>query len=916
MPHTAPIERFLGAVAPETGPFGLLGLAARPATEAEIDAALRRRLDRLAAHPQGASAEADEVRLALHVAVAQLKDPGVQRAMLAQLPPPPEGDRPRLDTAAPESSAPPAGFAELARATLAHSGGWNRRSQRRIAGLAHAYGIGPTGLARTLAQIAAPQSRTAQPAPSGGAPALEEPPAPAPRWLLVATALLFLASAVLLVVLILILVHRLPGAVDSTGGAQASAVAGVAPELEPAAPSERVTQGATDTRGVVDLGSSLDLLRRASSRLRESPSDAERMALQAIAAFGAGWVDADPVVVESGVAEVSSFLTAAVRTDSAVAARVADGIVAISMGEGAPAVGGLARRVYGAGLVARLSRDTFTGSVESRFRETLVRLSPSAVGPSTRSFGAGAAMALIRATTPCETCPPFERIAPEWVRVHAALRVVDPANAEVALLDALSNLMHAPFSRESGAALGLLVPVLDLSGPSSGAAIRIVGWFDDRTISTDSLAALTSELVSAGVVPGAALEVLVSASATEAERARARDALALRLGVPITAPGRKPTDRVAQAAADVLGAPIPGEPIDALRLAARAAAVHSAAAHAWVGRDDAADAALQLATDAALGARIDQAAAAMEPAIDLTRLTGPTRRPDGQWALRFVQASRNEDERARLLLELRSGAITLGPADADVLAIAALGPNPPLLRKTAQRTLLEHVDNPVVMIAVTEAIPDAVTTDDVAEMLEQYTGRDLPEPSAEDFRVEAARAAMARLLTALAPSMDRRTAALQRVIGDAYLAVLDAAADPLARAGIVDSAARGEDEPWMLAADVRASVRAEASRYAEGRWTFVRLAELDRRYAARASLPRTGLERFIVEQLAVAEMLAYLVSAERPVASPEAERVVREMEAAHISARHPFHQLVAAERAIVALWTIRFGGASEGERAP
>jgi hypothetical protein len=318
---------------------------------------------------------------------------------------------------------------------------------------------------------------------------------------------------------------------------------------------------------------------------------------------------------------------------------------------------------------------------------------------------------------------------------------------------------------------------------------------------------------------------------------------------------------------------------------------------------------LALAADDAMGARLDAGSQQMGARLDLARLTGPASGSDGQWALRFAQAARNEDDRAKLLLELRSGSVAIGPADADVLAIAALGPNPPLLRKTAQRTMLMHAGNPFVIAAVTEAIPEAVATDDVADTLSAFTLTELPRHDDPEFRAAAARAASARLLTVLAPSIDRRIIALQELIAEAYAGVEAASPDPLDRPAESSRSLGADRTPADAAESIRAALRRSAQRYAEGRWTFVRLAELDRRHAARAALPQTDLERFVVEQLAIAETLAYLVAAERPTASVDAARILAEMEQAHLAARHPLHQVLAAERAIAALWVVRFGGA-------
>jgi len=155
MSPSTPITRFLGTVAFEHGPFGLLGLEPKEHPPGAINQALRSRLAKLANHPHGMSTEADEVRLALEVAAAQLRDVTVQREILADLEMAPRSGAddsgpaglptPRLAPAS--GSAKPAAdpsmtaFENAALMVLVHSGGWNVESQRRLGALAHSFGL-------------------------------------------------------------------------------------------------------------------------------------------------------------------------------------------------------------------------------------------------------------------------------------------------------------------------------------------------------------------------------------------------------------------------------------------------------------------------------------------------------------------------------------------------------------------------------------------------------------------------------------------------------------------------------------------------------------------------------------------------------------------------------------------------------
>ncbi len=206
MTHFSPIERFLGKVDPGEGPLGLLALTPETCDTESVRAALARQLQRVARHPEGGGPEADEVRLALHVAAAQLLDPNVREEVVqewreyrggvgsfALLPGGPRASTidlsaaPSRQSIAGPSRAGPAGKAAFQRAALSalvQSGGWNKEAQGRIATLAAAYDLGAaetrealsgfaTGLAArpagTRARATAPTPESAATAPAGSA---------------------------------------------------------------------------------------------------------------------------------------------------------------------------------------------------------------------------------------------------------------------------------------------------------------------------------------------------------------------------------------------------------------------------------------------------------------------------------------------------------------------------------------------------------------------------------------------------------------------------------------------------------------------------------------------------------------------------------------------------------------------------
>lgn len=147
MKQPASIQQFFNDVRPTSGPLELLGVDPASCTDEAVREALRRRLDRLLLNPHAGSPDAEEVRLALHVAAAQLLDPAVRAELLEE-----RRLTPESRTA---SDAPPqAGFDASVFAAVASAGGWNREARRRLAVVAAAEGIAPREAAGRVARLA------------------------------------------------------------------------------------------------------------------------------------------------------------------------------------------------------------------------------------------------------------------------------------------------------------------------------------------------------------------------------------------------------------------------------------------------------------------------------------------------------------------------------------------------------------------------------------------------------------------------------------------------------------------------------------------------------------------------------------------------------------------------------------------
>ena len=186
---------------------------------------------RVSAHPLGATTDADEVRLALHVAAAQLRDPQVRAAIEEEL-----RARTRVpsdDPPPPDPSADDRAFAGTLLAAIAHSGGWNAEARRRVGALTHASRRDPSELVRALRASRhepAPMKAEAA-APSRKQPRIARAPKRRPPRLWVALAMVSMLSATFLMLRAVALLQ--PATATRTAFAPTPPARSLAPEPAP-----------------------------------------------------------------------------------------------------------------------------------------------------------------------------------------------------------------------------------------------------------------------------------------------------------------------------------------------------------------------------------------------------------------------------------------------------------------------------------------------------------------------------------------------------------------------------------------------------------------------------------------------------------------------------------------------------------
>lgn len=198
MTHPPSIQRFFSEINPASDPFDLLGVDPHQLTDDSINHALRRRLDRLTLHPLSTGPEAEQVRLALHVAAAQLLDPVVRAELLQDL----RFTRPTQPAV--ESTPPRTPFEEEAVRAIVSARGWNAQSKGRIAHAALRHRVNARDAAAIVSRLANPPLA---PLSQANAAPLVPPPASRAdrhsrrnlrRWAAFLVTLLLVASTIIL----------------------------------------------------------------------------------------------------------------------------------------------------------------------------------------------------------------------------------------------------------------------------------------------------------------------------------------------------------------------------------------------------------------------------------------------------------------------------------------------------------------------------------------------------------------------------------------------------------------------------------------------------------------------------------------------------------------------------------------------
>lgn len=875
-----------------------------------IEAALQRQLDRVAAHAEGETPEADEVRLALHAAAAQLSDPEVRRMVILE--------HARASEAA-----------TTARVVLPqgpHLSGVSAEQQRAIS--------------RAMAMNH------------------ESDEAPLKKLVLIGAAVGAVVVVGFVGVAIVVSSGRAkpvagPPAAVAASAAPASAATGPAAVAVPVAAASVVESSSSQAQGpgdarvaFTDASTIVRGLQQSTATAKTDPAAGLAKFRSAIAPLAEWWPKLDPGQRRAADAAVIEFIyTLSNAPDSAVL--VIDEVQKRTRTLGAP--GGQSTldaadvwpASWATGLLARLSVEReLPRGVAARVAEALNTALGAGRVTAVATFEDGALAALRRMpprlVAKAQTSLAGPRSSAEAFKrwVEAIGRVGgDEAGVERALVDALEQvLIDGPEPSEDAAAYEAVeILATRIRWRETGPArARLLEWFNDGRVSIADLNALTSIVAGKSNAENISPAMILSASATTDERTQMRSAYATAWGLTKAEAKDAALAQWRTNVESFLATGVPSDVDDDVALMVtlvQATRYNEAARLLWLGDGAGAKRTMDEipGTQSAMAAGasiLPSGAIAPLPPVGpgsgkLARTGGggggggPSARDGGNsWGESFLRAERNIPVRIERLKAAEQLSPPLLRLDASLLVQTALFGSPAQVRLTAQQAVMKFPDDPAIVLACLDQLPVAPKVRGVSEMLERIVRPSrLPKLGDPDWEITARRALVDRLLSMLAAQSPQ--AAIDQgtmLIASAYERM--AGPSPSGSRGGSSGGSVAEsagDRASRSARDLYAMLRLEADRLPPADRPPMTPDQVERRLSSRLAMASGPVQQFAAEQAALAEMLAYVICAERPVQSTKAREIALEMVADRRSAKHIFQQMIVTEHAMSRLWALRFG---------
>ncbi len=581
-------------------------------------------------------------------------------------------------------------------------------------------------------------------------------------------------------------------------------------------------------------------------------------------------------------------------------------------------VEGIAGRAWSIGMLVVMMREPDLPAaarqvVEQHWRRHV----PTGTPPQSADFNAAARFALREMIAPLVGSMAASALTVElwvtWLQCMTSVADEDQAEA-LALESARQVLVDGPDISASEGAGRVMAAIFSAvrwkTSPAARAAL--LSWWDEPRVSPADLAVVSSWIVSTGAIPGLDDSFIVPPGASAEVRAALRQKLAEAWSSTTVAPGEggvatrtEIADWIARSER-LLNESALASPEGLLAQTITVAFHNSAASMLWSGRPEIASSLLADAEARLAAARL---ATTATPAP-----VAPPRGSDGQWAIRYFRASKENDREGlnRLIESLATEQPgDLGPIDAAILADIALSGQPREMRAAALDQIVAAYGNgPTVLLTLADKmIPDR-SDSTLSQAIERLTGEDLPEPRREDWYTRA-RLALIQRVAELRGSRaaDSGVDALAALLAEVY-------ADRLVR----------PVGPDLLSVSMSVMSPAEAAQRTFEQWIEIGrpmqplaplpapLHQIEHRAVIRAALLDDPIGRFHAWQIGSLEAACYVASAERPAARQALADLLATTTLRLAVARNVMEQLLVAERALLKVWEIRFGFVAEGGR--
>ncbi|MEM9559747.1 MAG: hypothetical protein AAF995_05525 [Planctomycetota bacterium] len=895
--HPDPLDRFLSVPEGDRHPARILRLTVERPSREDIERALARRLAEIDNHPWASTPEADEARLAVHAAAAQLADPDVSRSLQpAASPVAKRNDAVRTRTPkrarAPVCRTPSSArqlpamspFQRDAMLALALAGGWKPALLRRLVLLAHVHRVEPEHIPGLLRRLAGPARSggaaplaSASAVPSVGAQAIS--PARDPVLTLLVG---MLAGVIVLTAIAIPLLAR---------GPRVEPIAKVAPPEQAAA----TLAEASERSGVDAQGDSTRTDRELAFLLRDEPRPTEAAAA---ARTLRDWVQRialrltqmPSAVLEDVVHELHASGAALAQLDPT--GRTLDDALGpflaplrSSASSISPQPITLDRGVLTGSIAAHVANDPASPRRAAEAAATMLSRAGIERRPRALETGGAATLAAFADALAPDDLDAWRR----WLSLTAREPLISPRARAVLRREAIAGVVVR------GVAPG------DAARPVAALLTNAIDWRRDtaaqRWISrsvrseqpiTPTLTAVIETLATTSAVPGIGPNLVLAETASRETRERVAAALDqawAQLGGVDDPFVRAWLDRYADLQSRA------GDPAsdtassaETLRLVAQFAELSASAHHRTDGDTGHAAAAFDHTQDEALDEfRGLPDATGPKPGGD----EGEGMQASASWALRYLRAGSNTAQRLAALGDRAANGGSFSAFEARVIAREAFRGSPRSIRELAGEVLTRHAGEPHALEATLDMLSDAPRSEHSAELIALLVGSDEPLIDGPDWHVRVRAVLLSRLLGELG----------EAGLGDEIdLAAGEIAAAYAARLG--EGGANGRPA-HALAARVRESMVGSDSPYLP---TSLAPSAIERRRLTRAVLAADVVERFGVEQRAIAELLAAAVIADAPARSASIEDAMRELDAAIARAGTLPEQLLLVERARADLW--------------